>query len=67
MKERDGGMYVFAKALYNVMKKEDYNENGEVFRDFLIRIVEEEKLVPGKVEEVYDNFYEGWSLAEGGN
>lgn len=60
-------MHGFAVALYSVMKQENYNERGEVFRDFLIRIVEEEKLVPGKVEAVYDDFYEGWSLAEGGN
>lgn len=66
-KERDGGMHGFAVALYSVMKQENYNERGEVFRDFLIRIVEEEKLVPGKVEAVYDDFYEGWSPVEGGN
>ncbi len=60
-------MHGFAVALYSVMKQENYNENGEVFRDFLIRIVEEEKLVPGKVEAVYDDFYEGWSPVEGGN
>jgi len=60
-------MHVFAVALYSVMKRENYNEHGEVFRDFLIRIVEEEKLVPGRVEEIYDDFYECWSPVEGGN
>lgn len=66
-KERDGGMHVFAVVLYSMMKQENYNERGEVFRDFLIRIVEEGKLVPGKVEEIYDDFYEDWSPVEGGN
>jgi hypothetical protein len=57
-------MHVLAAALYSVMKRENYNERGEVFRDFLIRIVEEEKLVPGKVEEIYNAFYEGWTEPE---
>jgi hypothetical protein len=64
-KKRDDGMHVLAAALYSVMKQEDYNERGEVFRDFLVRIVEEEKLVPGKVEDIYSDFYEGWTEPEG--
>jgi hypothetical protein len=63
-KKNDDGMHVLAAALYSVMKRENYNERGEVFRDFLIRIVEEEKLVPGKVEEIYNAFYEGWTEPE---
>ncbi len=63
-KKRDGGMHVLAAALYSVMKRENYNERGEVFRDFLIRIVEEEKLYPGKVEDIYSDFYEGWTEPE---
>jgi hypothetical protein len=64
-KKRDGGMHVLAAALYSVMKDENYNERAEVFRDFLIRIVEEEELlVPGNVEEIYNAFYEGWTEPE---
>jgi hypothetical protein len=60
-KKRDDGMHVLAGALYSVMKSENYNDRGEVFRDFLIRIVGEEKLYPGKVEDIYSDFYEGWT------
>ncbi len=63
-KERDGGMHVLAVALYSVMKQENYNERGEVFRDFLIRIVNESKLTPGGVEEIYNRFYEEWAEPE---
>ena len=63
-KESDGGMHVFAAALYSIMKQENYNERGEVFRDFLIRIVGEGKLAPGGVEDIYKQFYEGWIESE---
>jgi hypothetical protein len=63
-KKNDEGMHVLAVALYSVMKDENYNERNEVFRDFLIRIVKEEKLIPGKVEGIYNGFYEGWTELE---
>ncbi len=59
-KENDEGMHVFAVALYNLMKEEDYNEKGELFRDFLIRMMRTGKLAPGKIKQMYDDFYFGW-------
>lgn len=63
-KENDDGMHVFAVALYNVMKEEDYNEKGELFRDFLIRMIRTGKLAPGKTKQIYDDFYSGWKEPE---
>lgn len=63
-KESDEGMHVFAVALYNVMKEEDYNEKGELFRDFLIRMIRTGKLTPGKMKQIYDDFYSGWKEPE---
>jgi hypothetical protein len=57
-KESDGGMHVFAVALYSVMKEEDFNKKGETFRDFLLRMIRSEKLAPGKIKSIYDSFYE---------
>jgi hypothetical protein len=59
-KESDEGMHVFAVALYNVMKEENYNERGELFRDFLVNVIRSGKLSPGKTREIYDDFYSGW-------
>jgi hypothetical protein len=56
-KESDDGMHVFAVALYNVMKEEDYNQKGELFRDFLIRMIRTGKLSPGKIKQIFDAFY----------
>jgi hypothetical protein len=56
-KESDGGMHVFAVALYRVMKEENFNEKGEPFRDFLVRMIQSEKLAPGKLKQIYDDFY----------
>ncbi len=56
-KESDGGMHVFAVALYSVMKEESFNEKGETFRDFLIRMIRTQKLAPGKIKSLYDRFY----------
>jgi hypothetical protein len=56
-KESDGGMHVFAVALYSVMKEESFNKKGEIFRDFLIRIIRSGKLSPGKIKSIYDDFY----------
>jgi len=56
-KESDDGMHVFAVALYNVMKEENYNQKGELFRDFLVRMIRSGKLSPGKIKPIYDTFY----------
>lgn len=56
-KESDGGMHVFAVALYSVMKEENFNKKGETFRDFLVRMIRSKKLAPGKIKSLYDSFY----------
>lgn len=56
-KESDGGMHVFAVALYSLMKKEGFNKQGETFRDFLVRMIRSRKLAPGKIKSLYDSFY----------
>lgn len=55
--ESDDGMHVFAVALYNVMKQENYNEKGELFRDFLVRMIQSGKLDPGRIKQIHDDFY----------
>ncbi len=57
-KESDGGMHVFAVALYSVMKEEHFNVKKETFRDFLVRMIHSEKLAPGKIKSIYGRFYE---------
>jgi hypothetical protein len=64
-KESDDGMHVFAVALYKLMKEERYNEKGELFRDFLIRMIEASRLSGGKTKEIYDEFYSHWPEPEG--
>jgi ABC-type oligopeptide transport system substrate-binding subunit len=56
-KESDDGMHVFAVALYEVMKEENYNKQGELFRDFLIRMIRSGRLGPGKIKDIYEHFY----------
>ena len=56
-KEEDGGMHVFAAALYHIMKEEQYNQKNLRLRDFLIHAINTGKLDPGQIEKVYDNFY----------
>jgi len=56
-KEADEGMHVFAAALYSVMKKKKFNQKGEKFRDFLMRMIRSGELAPGRIKVVYDNFY----------
>ncbi|MDQ3020293.1 MAG: hypothetical protein M3R36_06955 [Bacteroidota bacterium] len=46
-KENDDGIHVLAIALYQIMKEQNYNDKNEVFRDFLLRIVNEGILKPG--------------------
>jgi len=55
--EADEGMHVFAVALYSVMKKKNFNQKGEKFRDFLIRMIRSGELAPGRIKIIYNNFY----------
>lgn len=56
-KDSDDGMHVFAVALYSVMKQEGYNQKGELFRDFLVMMIRDGKLRPGKIRAAYEEFY----------
>lgn len=51
----DEGLHVFAACLYAVMKKEHYNDRGEVFETFLARTVQS-TLKPGTLQQVYASF-----------
>ena len=55
--ENDDGMHVLAIALYNIMKEENYNEEKMIYRDFIIRNIENGKLLNGNIEKIYNNFY----------
>jgi len=56
-KEADEGMHVFAVALYSVMKEKNFNQKGELFRDFLIESIRSGELAPGRIKTIYDGFY----------
>jgi hypothetical protein len=56
-KENDGGMHVFAVALYSVMKEENFNGEQETFRNFLLRMIRSGKLSAGRIKSIYDAFY----------
>lgn len=56
-KENDDGMHVLAIALYNIMKEENYNDEKMVYRDFLIRNIENGRLLNGNIEKIYNQFY----------
>lgn len=55
--ENDDGIHVFAVALYQVMKEENYNSKNEVFRDFLVRMINSGRLSAGKIKAFHDKFY----------
>ena len=55
--ENDDGIHVFAVALYQVMKEENYNSKKEIFSDFLIRMIENGKLGAGTIKAWHDKFY----------
>lgn len=55
--ESDEGIHLIAVALYQIMKAENYNQKGERFRDFLLRINREGKFKPGMIKEYNQNFY----------
>lgn len=54
----DGGMHVLAPALYVLMRDEKFIEAREPFQAFLLRMVAEGKLGPGRVEPLYARFLE---------
>lgn len=56
-KEEDDGMHVLAVALYELMRREGYRERRETFRDFLLRSLRTGKLSAGKIQSLYDDFY----------
>jgi hypothetical protein len=56
-REEDGGMHVFAAALYALMKRENYDGRAEPFRDFLVRAIRSGKLGAGSIEPAYKAFY----------
>lgn len=51
----DEGMHVFAACLYAIMKEEHYNQQGEIFEQFLARMIAS-KMSPGKLKQLYTNF-----------
>lgn len=57
-KESDDGIHVFAVALYKCMKEENYNNKGEIFRDFLVRQIKAGVLKAGKIKEIYNEYYQ---------
>jgi hypothetical protein len=56
-KESDDGIHVFAVALYQIMKDENYNSKNEVFRDFLVKMINSDKLSAGIIKELHKKFY----------
>lgn len=56
-KAEDGGMHVFAAALYSLLKRESREARKESFRDFLVRAIRSGRLRAGNVKPVYDAFY----------
>lgn len=51
----DDGMHVFAACLYAIMKEEHYNQQGETFESFFVRMTYA-KLKPGKLQPIYTSF-----------
>ncbi len=60
-KENDDGMHVFAAALYQTLQDECYTGLNETFAEFLTRVIASGKLSAGKIEAVYNEFYQGLS------
>lgn len=51
----DDGMHVFAACLYAIMKEEHYNQQGEQFEAFLVRMIDS-KMKPGGLKQLYTRF-----------
>ncbi len=56
-KTNDDGIHVFAVALYQAMKEENYNSKNEVFADFLVRMINSGKLGAGTIKSWHNKFY----------
>lgn len=56
-REQDGGIHVFAVALYSLMKEQHFGENSEAFPSFLKRNFREGKLSKGKIEQLNKAFF----------
>ncbi len=53
----DDGMHVFAVALYQLMKEENYPSTDKSFRDFLVRMNKEGKLGAGNIKRRHRAMY----------
>ena len=51
---------MLAVTLYSIMKDENFNSKNEVFRDFLIRNINNGNLLNGNIETTYNKFYSGY-------
>ena len=56
-RNEDGGMHVLAPALYVLARDEGFPHTGETFEAFVIRMVQEQKLAPGKLEALTQEFH----------
>ena len=56
-KASDDGIHVFAVALYQAMKEDNYNDSNLLFRDYLVSKIKSGKLGPGTIKSCYDKFY----------
>lgn len=57
-KENDDGMHVFAIALCQVMKQDQFNDKREPFDKFLVRVIGSGKLGAGTIKAYFDAFYD---------
>lgn len=55
-RNEDGGMHVLGPALYVLARDEGFPQSGETFEAFVIRMVQERKLTPGKLEALMQEF-----------
>lgn len=63
--DEDGGMHVLAPALYVLARSEGFPQNGETLQAFVIRMVDEQKLAPGKLESLKEDFQALQKLSNG--
>ena len=56
-KELDGGMHVLAPVLYTIMKEDNFPVEGGTFQSYLIENVNNERLLNGNIEKIYNDFY----------
>ncbi len=55
------GMHVLAAALDHLMNREGFPREGESFGGFYLRMVQEGKIGPGRIEGLYNQYYP-WRL-----